>query len=360
MSPSLPDPETDESLRRHRYIPSRARVTALVVSMALSMLGLASCGGHTTSNGQSGTVKIAVTEGTHSPYFNATLIAFKKGYFKDEGVDAQMVSTGGGTESITSLISGDVQLALSSFTEVAEADAKGQHISFVGDTEKNVFEDLMMGNTPWREHNLSNSMPWQEKFKALDGANFGVSSTTSGTSAWLRSLAKQVGISIHLVTISESSAQLTALKHGSIDAMASLPADTHIAIDQGFAHFVTTVSTSKEFGNSLPNGISATNDWISSHPKQLAACLRAIQRGMDLINKHNDEAARVAETMFPNIPKDVVKAVLHESAEVTPTCLRVNPSIIRKGIALLVKEGSLDKPLPANRVIDNSQAPCGT
>ena len=57
--------------------------------------------------------KISVAEVTHSVFYAPQYVAIEKGFFKDEGLDINLVLTPGADNVMSSVLSGDVQIGLS-------------------------------------------------------------------------------------------------------------------------------------------------------------------------------------------------------------------------------------------------------
>ena len=55
-------------------------------------------------------IKIKLAEVTHSSFYSPLYVALEKGYFKDEGIDLELVLTPGADKVSAAVLSGDVQI----------------------------------------------------------------------------------------------------------------------------------------------------------------------------------------------------------------------------------------------------------
>jgi NitT/TauT family transport system substrate-binding protein len=78
--------------------------------MALTLLltaALAGCGGAST-----GMEKVRIGEVTRSIFYAPEYVAISKGFFKEEGLDVELTTTFGGDKTMTTLLSGGIDVAL--------------------------------------------------------------------------------------------------------------------------------------------------------------------------------------------------------------------------------------------------------
>lgn len=83
------------------------KLFAGMMSMALLVLS-AGC-----STGNTGEVqKVKLAEVTHSVFYAPQYVAIEKGFFKEEGIDIELVGTQGADKTMAALLSGEVQVGL--------------------------------------------------------------------------------------------------------------------------------------------------------------------------------------------------------------------------------------------------------
>lgn len=82
------------------------RLLVGVVATALAITGV----GCTSSTQQLKKIKLA--EVTHSVFYAPQYVAIEQGYFKDEGLDVELIGTQGADKTMAALLSGEVQIGL--------------------------------------------------------------------------------------------------------------------------------------------------------------------------------------------------------------------------------------------------------
>jgi NitT/TauT family transport system substrate-binding protein len=83
------------------------RIAWLMVLALLLTAALAGCGGATT-----GMEKVRIGEVTRSIFYAPEYVAISKGFFQEEGLDVELTTTFGGDKTMTTLLSGGIDVAL--------------------------------------------------------------------------------------------------------------------------------------------------------------------------------------------------------------------------------------------------------
>lgn len=83
--------------------------------------------------------KIKLAEVTHSPFYAPLYVAIENGYFKELGIDVELILTPGADKVATSVISGDTQIGFAgpeSAIYVYEGQEEDYLITFAGLTKR--------------------------------------------------------------------------------------------------------------------------------------------------------------------------------------------------------------------------------
>ena len=83
--------------------------------------------------------KIKLAEVTHSPFYAPLYVALENGYFKEQGLDVELILTPGADKVATSVISGDTQIGFAgpeSAIYVYEGNEEDYLITFAGLTKR--------------------------------------------------------------------------------------------------------------------------------------------------------------------------------------------------------------------------------
>jgi NitT/TauT family transport system substrate-binding protein len=107
----------------------RYRISFLLVIIAC--LALAACGSP-DSGKKDGLETLTVVEVTHSLFYAPQYVAINKGFFKEEGIDVQLIEGFGGDKTVTTLLSGDADIALVGAETAVYVTARGAQNPVVG------------------------------------------------------------------------------------------------------------------------------------------------------------------------------------------------------------------------------------
>lgn len=89
------------------------KIILFIIILLLLFLGLIGLVRHNKLKEDNGLIKVSVAEVTHSLFYTPWYIAIEKGYFKDEGLDIDLVLTPGADKTAAAVLSNDVNIGFS-------------------------------------------------------------------------------------------------------------------------------------------------------------------------------------------------------------------------------------------------------
>jgi NitT/TauT family transport system substrate-binding protein len=211
-----------------------------------------------------------------------TLIALEKGFFKQNGVDAEMITFKSGPDLLKGVMSG------------------GADIGITGGTDPLVFRDRgstirMVATVTDKNHFTLTALPNVKKLEDLKGGSIGVTAVGANTWVFGRMIAKKMGWEpekdIKLVGIGGVDAQAAALKRGEIQAC--IFGDGGALLEaQGVGHILMRLD------EVTPKWISlctySTDELIKSKKDALTRTLRGLFQGARFFKENADEGVRIA------------------------------------------------------------------
>jgi len=210
--------------------------------------------------------------------YEPLLIASKRGYFAQEGIDLSITTVNGGIESVEALATGSVDLAVSGDAPVAILLARNPSFPIIARYGNGVKMHRLIGDASIKSA------------ADLRGKKIGVqmgSSTSAGLYLWL----KKKGLSAKVVTIVPLSPpeMVSAIQSGQVQAVAaSDPAPQKILKDKRF-HEVADFSG---LGSSFPLIITA-NPKAAQNSEAMKRFLRAVARGAVDIKSNPGTTAKI-------------------------------------------------------------------
>lgn len=265
----------------------RSRLTILLATLALAasstgcgLLG-GSSSGDADSDGKSGgpeksTVKVSIMKTTDLAPFH---LARQKGYFEDEGLDVKFVNAPSGGDSANKLVSGEVDMAYSSYTPFFLLESKGVVKS------KGGMKIVAGASSAGPGSSLIMATPSSPVKNVQDMAGKRVAVTATGTISHLLTLSTLKTNNVPddkikwVATPFPATAQ--ALKSGRVDAAFATEPFIQDTMKRAGARpiFDTAVGPTADMPLA---GWASTGDFASENPKTVAAFQRAMQRGTKL------------------------------------------------------------------------------
>ena len=238
-------------------------------------------------------VTIAVG-GKNLLYYLPLTIAEQRGYFKDEGLDVEIVDFAGGARALQAVVGGSADVVSGAFEHNINMQAKGQPMrAFV-----------LQGRAPQIVLAVSTkAMPNYKTVADLKGKKIGVSAPGSSTNIMANYVLAKHGLKpsdVSFIGVGAAQGAVAALRAGQLDAMSNLdPVITILTRSNDIKIISDTrdvAEADKVFGGPMPAGtLYAPVAFIEKNPNTVQALTNAIVRA----NKWIQQAG----------PSDIVKSV---------------------------------------------------
>lgn len=88
----------------------RRRLLAMFLSFVTIMIGIVACSTNDSISDDSSMKKVILNEVAHSIFYAPMYVAIEEGYFKDEGIDLELVTGFGADKVMTAVISDEAQV----------------------------------------------------------------------------------------------------------------------------------------------------------------------------------------------------------------------------------------------------------
>jgi NitT/TauT family transport system substrate-binding protein len=238
-------------------------------------------------------VTIAVG-GKNLLYYLPLTVAEQKGYFKDEGLEVEIVDFAGGARALQAVVGGSADVVSGAFEHNINMQAKGQPMrAFV-----------LQGRAPQIVLAVSTkTMPNYKSVADLKGKKIGVTAPGSSTNIMANYVLAKNGLKpsdVSFVGVGASQGAVAALRAGQIDAISNLdPVMTILARGNDIKIISDTrdvAEAEQVFGGPMPAAtLYAPVAFIQKNPNTVQALTNAIVRA----NKWIQQAG----------PSDIVKTV---------------------------------------------------
>ena len=241
--------------------------------------------------------KIKVAEVAHSVFYTPQYVAHALGYFKDEGLDVEIILTAGADAVAASVLSGDVNIGFCGSEATIYIYNNGEKdylVNFAGLTKKD-------GSFIVSRKKIDNFKLTDLKGKyIIGGRKAGMPEMT------LEWILKENGINLKDVTIDTSIAfpAMSGSFIGGTGDFVSLFEPNALKIEeQGYGYVVASLG---ELGGEVPYTVyNARKSYIENNMDVITSFSNAIQKGLDFTHSHSaEEIAKIILNYFPDTSLD--------------------------------------------------------
>jgi NitT/TauT family transport system substrate-binding protein len=289
-------------------------------------------------------------------YYLPLTIAEQRGFFKEEGLNVEIVDFAGGSAALRAVVGGSADVVSGAFEHTINLQSKGQDFTAF----------VLQGRAPQIVLAVSKkNMPDYKSVADLKGRKIGVTAPGSSTNMMANFVLAKAGLKptdVSFIGVGASAGAVSALRSGQIDAIANLDPVIAMLERDGLVRVVSDTRTLKDteavFGGPMPAAcLYAPTEFVRRNPNTTQALTNAMVRALKWL-----QAAG---------PSDIVKTVpevylLGDRALYLDAWLKVREAISPDGLipevgvrtalkALQVFDKSLEgKPIDLERVYTNA------
>lgn len=294
---------------------------------------------------------IRITQAVTSLSYIQSYVAREKGFFREEGLAAELVDTGGGGPDVQLVLAGRAELTVNDGAQVFPALQQGQTLRCVLSLlDRSIVNATMMKTTADRL-GISPDTPLKAKLAKLKGLKIGV--TRPGALTWQQARYNLVSGGLNpdrdaeLIGVGGGPALAAALEYGKVDVIyISMPIGEKLVGDGKAITFLDNArGEDLDLPNFLMEALWATPDYIASNRDIVAAAVRAYRKASAFV--------------LSATPEDVLAAVRPALGSLGDQVLleavrRVQPAISRTGRVTAADVEITQKLLKLNGVLTKS------
>jgi NitT/TauT family transport system substrate-binding protein len=248
-----------------------------------------------------------ITLGRHAPFY----VAIDKGYYKEEGLNVNIIPAKGTAQGIQNVESGIAQIGFTDIASLVVARAEGSTVKAVA---------VIYQKAPFCFFSLDPGAN-VTKLKDFEGLKVG-SNTGSYITNIARAMMRKEGLDPNKLQMEsiEPSARIAMLATGKIPAIdffiITKPAMERAVKDKKVVTFLFA-----DHGLDLySNGIGAKESYLKEHPDVVKGFVKATLRGYQYAFQHKEEAAEIIQKYAKALNNDITVEELKivEDLTVTP------------------------------------------
>jgi NitT/TauT family transport system substrate-binding protein len=242
----------------------------------------------------------------HAPFY----VGLAEGFYLQQGLDLQVTPAGGGANTGSIVLSGQMPIGVDTSDESIRLSAQGQSLPIAVPLTQKLGQELVVSKAALQSKGVTDDMSINDKIKKLTGLKLGVTSPGSSTDNAIRYLYKSAGLDpdkdISIVALGGAAALNTAFKSGKIDGFsAGPPTSTQNATPFGNGEIVASYLTGDvpALADIVYTVIDVNADWAKANPAMLNGLDVATLKALDFIAKNPDKAAADIHTKyFSSVP----------------------------------------------------------
>ena len=259
------------------------RSAALVVLCVL----VAACGRNGASAG--GRVRVAIG-GQNQMIYLPTTLAQELGFYKDEGIDAELQDFAGGAKALQALVGGSADVVSGFYDHTIQMAAEGRE--FVAFATMLRYPGLVLVTSPQSASSLTT-------IADLKGHVAGVTTAGSSSQMLLTYMLQRNGLaadSVSVTAIGSAATAIAALEHGKVDVgMVADPAFTLIRRRNPSVRVLADLRTAEGVNAALgahaypASVLYAKGEWIRANRETTGQLARAITRTLAWMQSHTPQ-----------------------------------------------------------------------
>lgn len=273
-------------MRFHRGFARALSMSTIAVAGLLSATSLA---------GAADKITIMVGGYEKQIYLPAKL-AEALGYFKDEGLDVELLNEAAGVDAENQLLAGAVQGVVGFYDHCVDLQAKGKFVESV----------VQFSQAPGEVEMLSAKYPDVKSFADLKGKTLGVTGLGSSTNFLTLYMASKAGLQpgdIVTVPVGAGGTFIAAMQQDQIQAGMTTEPTISRLVKTGEATVLTDLRTVEQTRAALGGTYPAASlymetSWVDAHKEEVQKLANAFVKTLKYIGTHS--GAEIAEQM----PKD--------------------------------------------------------
>lgn len=333
---------------------SRHLRSVLAISLAALVLafGLAA---------QAADRKVTVVVGSTSFVWLPLYVAHGAGYFKDEGLDVEIIRVAANSTPVAAILSGNADLGGIGAQAAFAAIEKDQPIKVLVSMADAYTSTLFVRKDVLKQKGVTRDSPIKDRVKALAGLKLATTAVGAGPHLIYRYLFQHyadgadVDKAATIVPIGDAAATLAGMQRGLVDASAFTPPVPEKAVADGYAEVLIDfiagdVPAAQEMVYAT---LSVTEQKLKTDGPMLAAFVRAIDRANKLAQQDLTAAGNAARGFMNELQSDLYTSALKSMQPALPKSTLVSVRGLDNALKLLEVGGYKFPKVDVNKLTAN-------
>ena len=308
--------------------------------------------------------RIRITTPVESLTASALYIARGQGLFAAEGLDVEVVVTGGTGPDVQALLVGQSDFAYTPGTHLIEPVAKGQRLLGVMAGLNRLIINVALHKDVAKAKGITPDSPFDQKLKALNGLTLGP--TRPGALTWQLAdyLIKRAGYTpqkeVKVIAAGAGPVLLAALENRKVDAIIMSSPIPETAVQRG--HAILFIDNARGEDPNLSEFMMVTlvtrPDLAKERPETVRKTVRALLRANQwMLAKSPEEVRDALRGFLPKVSPEVLLSSIQALRPAISPDGRISERSVRATQDVMEAGGFLTERIPYERIVSSEFLP---
>jgi sulfonate transport system substrate-binding protein len=241
--------------------------------------------------------KVTIAQSSNSLAFSPVLLADKKGFFQERGIQAQVVLAGSGSKAAAAVVGGSAQVGSTALGDMVAAVEKGQDIRIFGATLLSPGGAVVIKKGAAQKAGVDDKSPIADRVKALKGLKITISTPGSATDTNLRYVLSSYGVDperdVTILNTGSVENAVAAFAQGTADAASLTSPAVEQAIIQNDGLSLVNFPDIPALKGQLSIGLWSSGKWLDANPAAATSVMAAVWKALDYMHQSPQDAGAV-------------------------------------------------------------------
>lgn len=308
--------------------------------------------------------KVRLAQPTDSLSYMSIAVARQLKYFDEEGIDLEVIVTGGDGPDVQALVAGEVQFVVTPPSHLFTLYQQGRSLQGIVAILGRCGINFVIHKDAAAARGITETSSFEQKLSAIKGLRIGCTIPGSLTFNLSNHYIKRAGlkpqVDAQVIPAGAGPAAIAAMENKLVDAYAyaSPIIEQMIARGSSIMFINNTGGEDPELAEFLHAVLYVRPDYAQQNPDLVRRVTRALVRASGWISQQKPDAmADVLTPFFPRLPREIlVNSIANTKGAVPPTG-RITPSMVKNFQRILLEVGVLKAEVPFEALFTNNYLP---
>jgi NitT/TauT family transport system substrate-binding protein len=308
--------------------------------------------------------RVIITQAVESLAFIANYVARANGYFTDEELAVEVISTRGGGPDIKANLAGKVEFSIAAGTyQINAVKAGGKLIAVMSCLKRSIVNSAIRKDVAERL-GITAETPFAEKLEKMQGLTLGATRpgalTFNQGEYWIRKAGYTPQKEVKLIGAGAGPVLVAALERGKIDvAIQTIPVPETAVFRGNAIPFITnSAGEDPDMDEFMMEVLLVRPEYAEQNPEIVRKVVRALLRANAWIAEHS--AAEIRDSIQIYFAKTDPK-LLRTSIEAVKGAVSLDGKVTQRAVDitqnLLIAAGKLEQPFPRSVLVSDAYLP---